>query len=243
MASTPAESIPEVFVVLFDTTCAGCSVPLGQGSWATRTDQTMKCMPCSELDGLEFLPSGDVALTRAAQRISERKAVVLRFNKSKRRCERQGILVTAEAIESARLQCQADEPERLKKRQSSAKSREKQQLIYVENFARCIREMYPNAPVGIEKRIADHACNTGSGRVGRTAAAKQLSTGFIGLAVIAYVRHNHTVYDQLLAQGVSRDQAREQVGDKINEVLASWAATRNLPEVCSQKYEMPHLEP
>jgi hypothetical protein len=223
MPSTTAESIPEVFVVLFDTTCVGCSVPLGRGSWATRTDQNMKCLPCSELGGLEFLPSGDVALTRAAQRLSERKAVVLRFNKSKRRCERQGILVTAEAIEAARLHCQADEPERLKKRQSSAKSREKQQLLYLQNFARCIREMYPNAPIGIEKRIADHACDTGSGRVGRTAAAKQLSTGVIGLAVVAYIRHNHTPYDQLLAKGHPRDLAREQIRDKVDEVLREWS--------------------
>ena len=70
-----------------------------------------------------------------------------------------------------------------------------------------------------------------SDRVGRTAAAKQLSTGVIGLAVIAYIRHNHTAYDELLAKGYPRDLAREQIRDKVDEVVASWAGR---PEVWDQ---------
>jgi hypothetical protein len=218
----PKEQIPEVSVLLLTATCSDCSAPLEQGALATKTGRTTKCLCCSELDGLEFLPSGDVALTRAAQRLSERKAVVFRFNKSKRRNERQGILVASEAIEAARLQCQADEPERLKKRQSSAKSRLKKESNYVEQFAKCVRDMYPNAPIGTELQIAEHACETGSGRVGRSQGAKQLSKGYVRLAAIAYVRHKHTIYDRLLAKGCPRDLARDNIRGKVDQVLGEW---------------------
>jgi hypothetical protein len=41
-------------------------------------------------------------------------------------------------------------------------------------------------------------------------------------AVIAAVRHKHTDYDKLLERGMDRGTARQTVGDKIDEVLASW---------------------
>jgi hypothetical protein len=50
----------------------------------------------------------------------------------------------------------------------------------------------------------------------------------VWLAVIAHVRHQHTDYDQLLAEGYDRDAARFFVIDRTNEVLTSWRATRLL---------------
>lgn len=49
--------------------------------------------------------------------------------------------------------------------------------------------------------------------------------------MIAYVRRNLTAYDELLAKGYPRDLAREQIRDKVDEVMASWAGR---PEVCDQ---------
>ena len=50
----------------------------------------------------------------------------------------------------------------------------------------------------------------------------------VWLATVAHVRHQHTDYDQLLAEGYDRHAARFFVIDRTNEVLTSWRATRLL---------------
>jgi hypothetical protein len=50
----------------------------------------------------------------------------------------------------------------------------------------------------------------------------------VWLATIAHVRHEHTAYDGLLAEGYDRDAARFFVADEINAVLTRWRATRLL---------------
>lgn len=50
----------------------------------------------------------------------------------------------------------------------------------------------------------------------------------VWLATVAHIRHEHTDYDSLLAEGYDRDSARFFVIDKTNEVLTRWRATRLL---------------
>ena len=50
----------------------------------------------------------------------------------------------------------------------------------------------------------------------------------VWLATVAHVRHQHTDYEQLLAEGYDREAARFFVIDRTNEVLTSWRATRLL---------------
>ena len=50
----------------------------------------------------------------------------------------------------------------------------------------------------------------------------------VWLATIAHIRHVHTSYDRLLAEGYDRDAARFFVVDEINNVLTRWRATRLL---------------
>ncbi len=52
----------------------------------------------------------------------------------------------------------------------------------------------------------------------------------VWLATIAHVRHEHTDYDRLLAEGYDRDAARFFVVDQINETLTRWRATRLLEQ-------------
>ena len=73
--------------------------------------------------------------------------------------------------------------------------------------------------------IAEHACRKYSGRVGRSAAAKELDKEAVRLAVAAHVRHQETNYDELLLSGFERWQAREQVHTKVYHVLDEWQAT------------------
>lgn len=50
----------------------------------------------------------------------------------------------------------------------------------------------------------------------------------VWLSAVAHVRHEHTAYDELLADGYDRDAARFFVVDEINTVLTRWRATRLL---------------
>ena len=50
----------------------------------------------------------------------------------------------------------------------------------------------------------------------------------VWLATIAHVRHEHSDYDRLLAEGYDRDSARFFVVDQINAWLTKWRATRLL---------------
>jgi hypothetical protein len=60
------------------------------------------CLACVGLDDLEFLPAGDALVTRRAKAKSARCAVVVRFSRTRRRYERQGLLVEPSAIAAAR---------------------------------------------------------------------------------------------------------------------------------------------
>ncbi|MET3660840.1 DUF2293 domain-containing protein [Aquamicrobium ahrensii] len=50
----------------------------------------------------------------------------------------------------------------------------------------------------------------------------------VWLAAVAHIRHAHTDYEKLLAEGYDRDSARFFVIDEINVWLTKWRATRLL---------------
>ena len=60
------------------------------------------CLSCVGLASLEFLPAGDAALSRRAKAGSEVYAVVVRFSRSRKRYERQGLLVQPQALRKGR---------------------------------------------------------------------------------------------------------------------------------------------
>ena len=64
-------------------------------------EQGALCLACADLDHLEFLPSGDAALTRRSRKYSKLAAVVLKFSKARKRYERKGLLVEQQAIAKA----------------------------------------------------------------------------------------------------------------------------------------------
>jgi hypothetical protein len=59
------------------------------------------CMTCAKLDRLVFLSSGNAPLTRRAKKASQLSAVVVRWSRTRKRYERQGILVEESALERA----------------------------------------------------------------------------------------------------------------------------------------------
>ncbi|TIP94580.1 MAG: DUF2293 domain-containing protein, partial [Mesorhizobium sp.] len=50
------------------------------------------------------------------------------------------------------------------------------------------------------------------------------------LATTAHIRHVHTDYEKLLAEGYDRDSARFFVMEQTNMVLTRWRATRLLED-------------
>ena len=216
----------KVFISTRDSTCDECGEALGRRAWITLDqDKGALCLACADLAHLVFLPAGDAALTRRARKHSTLNAVVLKWSRARKRYERQGVLVTSEALEQAEQECLADSEIRARRREREAARRADLDRRYVDQFAGRVRELFPGCPSGREVAIAEHACLKYSGRVGRTASAKSLDESAIRLAVIAHIRHVETNYDSLLASGYDRWEARSAVEAAVSQVLAQWAAS------------------
>jgi hypothetical protein len=204
------------------TVCSECGEEIGKGNFMTLEKQQPLCMTCADMDHLVFLPSGDVALTRRAKKHSPLSAIVLRFNRPRKRYERQGLIVTEDALARAEDECIADADERAARRQVAAAARGVADQKFVAAFTSAIRTQFPACPPHAAAEIAAHAALRGSGRVGRSAAGRELDPGAVKLAVIAHIRHLHTNYDKLLMEGMERQEARERIRDKVQDVLRRW---------------------
>jgi hypothetical protein len=204
-----------------DWICAGCG---GTGDFLKMEDAGPLCLTCADMDHLIFLPAGNAALTRRAKQASRLAAVVVRWSRSRKRYERQGILAEEAGIQQAEEQCLADEDVRLRRRERDRERRAKEDVEFQARMAGEIRRLFPGCPKKRATAIAQHAALRGSGRVGRSAAARALDERAITMAVVASVRHEDTDYDQLLMSGTPREIAREQIRPAIDKVLGTWAS-------------------
>jgi hypothetical protein len=180
------------------------------------------CLSYADLDHLVFLPAGGAALTRRSAKYSTLSAVVLQWSRARKHYERKGLLVEEAALHRAEQECLEDADMRARQSERAADRRMELDQEYVSRFAERVRQMFPNCPDGREQVIAEHACQKYSGRVGRSADAKNLDEKSILLAVIAHIRYTETNYDQLLMQGMDRSSARDEVRDTIDKVLELW---------------------
>ena len=213
-----------VFITVRDSSCDECGKELGPSGWITvGPGSRASCLHCADLDHLVFLQSGHAALTRRARGYSVLSAVVLRWSRVHKRYERQGLLVETEALERAETECLADADARARRREREAVRRAQLDARHTDEFSSHIHDLFPHCPNETARRIAEHACLTWSGRVGRSAAGKALEDEAVRAAVIAHVRHAETDYDALLARGHDRHEARAQVSAAIDLVLTRWA--------------------
>ena len=170
------------------------------------------------------------ALSEAKRRrLAERQGrptdlVVVRFSRSRKRYERQGILVEEAALEQAERECLADEDARARRREREEDRRAERDVAFQVEMAAEISRLFPGCPTGRADAIARQAGARGSGRVGRSAAGRALDARAVTLAVVASVRHEDTCYDELLMSGVPRGTARERVQGEVQRTLASWQA-------------------
>ncbi|HVV10265.1 DUF2293 domain-containing protein [Amycolatopsis sp.] len=202
--------------------CDGCRTPAAAGEFLFMEDGRPLCLSCADFDHLVFLRSGNAALSRRAKQESALSVLVTRFNRRRKRHERQGILVDEAALERAEQQCLADEDVRARRRERDAVRRAAQDVNFQAAMAAEIRRMFPGCAAERAQAIAEHAGTRGSGRVGRSAAGRALDEEAVRLAVIASVRHLDTDYDALLMAGVPRAEARDRIRGTIDKVLAGW---------------------
>jgi hypothetical protein len=226
MTSTLEKEIT-VFDILRESQCAGCGEDLARGSFLTMEDGKPFCLDCADLGHLVYLPRGDAALTRRSKKNSALSAVVIRFSRTRKRYERQGILVEEAALENAEAECLSDESQRDARRERDAARRTHEDLELTRRMAARIRALFPGCSAAEANRIAQHTAERGSGRVGRSAAGRALEDEAIELAVAAAVRHRHTNYDELLMSGIDRLDARRSVRESTEALLERWRATSN----------------
>jgi hypothetical protein len=213
---------PDLVVVqpVKDWACAECG---GTGDLLIMDNRGPLCLTCADMDHLVFLPSGDAALTRRAKKASTLSAVVVRWSRTRKRYERQGLLVEEPALEQAEEQCLADSDARKRRRDRDAERRADEDLELQARFVAEIVRLFPGCPDERAEAIARHTALRGSGRVGRSAAGRSLDEKALTLAVVASVRHEDTEYDSLLMSGVPRDEARDRIKPDIDRVLDGWA--------------------
>jgi hypothetical protein len=146
----------------------------------------------------------------------------VRFSRSRGRYERQGILVEQTALEKAEQECSEDAGDRAKARAAGAARRLEQDRDLMARMTLEIGKLFPRCPPREAAAIAAHTATRNSGRVGRTLAGRNLDEGALTAAVIAAVRHQHTAYDALLAAGMDRLLARQEIADRVQAILAAW---------------------
>jgi hypothetical protein len=213
----------KVFISRRESVCSECKGNLGSDAWIfLNREKGALCLTCADLNHLEYLPSGDKALTIRAKKYSSLYAVVLRWSRTRKQYERQGLLVQKEAIEKAEEECLKDAELREHRRLREEEKHEQLDEVFIANFAARIRELYPGVPSGREMIIAEHACQKYSGRVGRSAAAKAFDVSAVTLAIVAHIRHIMTEYDELLFRGFDRYDARSIVEENVNNILEGW---------------------
>jgi hypothetical protein len=122
----------KVFIASRESTCSECGEDLGSNAWITLSrDKGALCRACADLDHLGYLPSGGAALTRRAKSKSALCAVVLKWSRSHKRYERQGVLVEEDALDQAEADCLNDTElrERLKAREAERRQRIDREIL------------------------------------------------------------------------------------------------------------------
>lgn len=202
-----------------DWVCSDCG---NSGDLLRMDDTGPLCLPCADLGHLVFLLAGDAALTRRATKASSLSAVVVRWSRTRKRYERQGVLVEEQALALAEQQCLSDEDARARRRERDRIRRASDDEQFCASLAKEIMRLFPGCPPGRATAIARHTALRGSGRVGRSAAGRALDQDAITLAVVASIRHEDTDYDALLMSGLPRNTARDQVRTAIDGTLTTW---------------------
>jgi hypothetical protein len=188
--------------------------------------------------GWELLPPGDAALTRRVKAAGEHWVVA---EKKGRKVFSRGIWTSAATIARIRAELEAERSTEgfAKRKAADARRREQAQAEYVEDFLGAVMAylaFHPtHADLGrrLARAVTDHATPVGSGTVART---KRIPVERRAeAAVIAWLRHQTTGYDQMSIARVrgKRREIRRMLAQRSKELLERYrrgaSAASNCP--------------
>ncbi len=213
-----------VFVAHRDGQCAECGRELHKKDLIfLERDTGALCLVCADLNHLLYLRSGNVGLTRRAKKYSKLVAIVLKWARARKRYERRGILVEAPALERAMQEC-LDE----KEKQRWQWLQEAEDCFYLkpdfmQTFLQKLSQLLPECPPETAEAMAREACFSYLDRMGKPIAHFDDDT--VWKVVQTYVRHQYTNYDELLMDGLGRQDARKRVRSQVDAVLKRWGCS------------------
>ena len=174
--------------------------------------------------GWACLPPGDAGLTRRVKALGPSWAII---EKKGRKAFSKGLWAPRENIESAKLALEAERatPAYAKKRAAATARREHEQAAYVVSFETEVLGFLRFAPRydalgrALARRVTEHATPVGSGTVARTdrlSVERRAES-----AVIAWLRHQTTAYDQMKIERVAgrRREVRRELATLSRAVL------------------------
>lgn len=171
--------------------------------------------------GYRFVPKGNVYITKHCRKKTheaDKALYVVLDEKNKRVGLRCPTYIYHKVMEQHRATA-AQRAEAVQKRDAAIEG----------TFEEAIMKLFPKIPSVEIPQVLKHSLKKHSRRVGRTSTVALQDR--VRLAVRAHIRHVHTDYDQLLKQGVSRLDAREQVWHRLNEVARQWGGRPLKPVV------------
>ncbi len=192
----------------------------GEGRW--RCERTAEVSPAPA--GWALLPPGDAMLTRRVKQAGPHWVVQERRG---RRVLSRGVLAPADRIERLRRAVERERarPEYAHRLQASRERSQRQQADYVREFRQAVRDFlrfdprYARVADALAEQVTDHTTPVGSGTVGRTRRVGVEERA--AAAVIAWMRHQTTAYDQLEIPRVRgrRREVRRRLARRSHELL------------------------
>jgi len=175
-------------------------------------------------EGWACLPPGDAGLTRRVKASGPSWQVV---EKRRNKLFSHGLWAPAENISAARstLEKERATPEYSKRRVADARRRDEKQQLYVGEFALSVLQflnfstLYAELALKLAGSVAAHATPVGSGTVARTERIPIDERA--EAAVIAWMRHQTTAYDNLKIARVKgkRREVRRELAEISRKVL------------------------
>lgn len=212
-----------------------CMTPTREPKVFLAADGTPRTPPAD----WECLPPGDAALTRRVKQAGPSWVVQ---EKRGRKIFSQGLWAPRENIAAARaaLLAERDTDSYARRRQADLVRRQRTQDAYVRTFAEEVQAFLDFAPLyaAMARRLAElvtaHATPVGSGTVARTQRIPVAQRA--EAAVIAWMRHKTTAYDDLQiprVKGMRRQVRRELAGVAKRLLMRHRTAEAHAAAECS----------
>ncbi len=195
----------------------------------------------------DFLPPGDAALTRRVKLAGEHWVVQ---ETKGRKVFTRGLWAPAATVQQIRVDLAAERSTETytKRRVASQQRREKTQTAYVEDFYSAVVHFlsfhpdYVDLAGKLARAVTDHATPVGSGTVARTQRIpiEQRAEA----AVIAWMRHQTTAYDDLSIPRVKgqRREVRRLLAKRSHRLLESYRRGEATPHHCPLRLALPPSE-